>query len=430
MNDFLLTPLYSFFHSALILVFLAYILRLKKPPASTLAWFLLVFIQPILGVILYSIIGNRKIKKRNRKNSQKRSNQKIEFLGDGISAFNNLIQKIDEAQTSIYLETFIFANDEVGRVVLQKLTKRAQEGLDVRILLDSMGTLMTSHPSFTKFEEAGGKFEMFMPLFHWPFHEKMNLRNHRKLVLVDEKFAIIGGMNIATEYLGPKPNEKRWSDIVLLIEGETVIDALHMFLDDWAYATKSKKEKFSATPSEIKNTHVSQLVSSGPDVEADAIYEWLLSAIFSAKKRIWLTTPYFIPDENLMIAMKIAVKRGVDLRLMIPAKSNHRLADLSGKTYIEEVHSSGIKVLRFPKMTHAKVILIDDDCGMVTSANLDSRSLLINYEAGVALYSPSEITQLEAWFEDKFASCEEGVEKPTPVDNLLGSVARLFGPII
>lgn len=446
--------LYSIIQFVIILGFLLHILSIKKNPTSTLAWFLIILVQPYIGLPFYLLVGSRKIFRKkplifpfsgnlsNIKDPIQKVllasgspeacfNKNIEFLKTGELAYSTLVGIIQQAKEFIYLETFIFSHDKVGHLVLDALTKKAREGVDVKILLDSLGAMMPGHPNFKEFKEAGGKISMFMPLIHRPFQGSANLRNHRKLVVVDNRIAMIGGMNIAEEYMGPNPMESRWVDLAMTVEGPIVLQLKEVFLFDWAFANhKESILKNNELQLAQEETHLAQLVMSGPDIKTDPIYELLLTAIYSAKERVWITSPYFVPDESLAKAIELAARRGIDVRLVVPKKSNHPLADYGRQTYLDQIHLAGAEIYKYPKMIHAKIALIDNHYGFIGSANMDSRSLLLNYELGICLYSESDLKGLENLCEGIFAESSTEVEELTHVQEWFGRLARLFSPLI
>lgn len=446
---------FSIVHFLLVFAFLGHILRQKKTPTSVLAWFLTVLIAPYVGLPLYIIFGNRKFQSSKPQLYNPHTgmvsdfidpvqkvliaggcpppclNKEIKFLESGEEAFTTLMSLMTEARISIFLETYIFSNDDVGKMVLAKMTTKAREGLDVRILLDSLGSHLPGHPSFKEFIAAGGHVAYFMPLLHRPFRGRANLRNHRKLLLIDNQTAMLGGMNIAHEYMGPTPDLGRWVDLALTLKGNAVPEFSRVFCSDWRFATKKNaRGPESFTESAMSGAHLSQVVTSGPDVDTDPIYELLLTAIYGARHRIWISTPYFVPDESLAKALELAARRGVDVRIMIPKKSNQILADLGRSTYLQQVQNAKGRIFLFPRMIHAKATLIDNNYALVGSANMDGRSLLLNYELGACLYSANDIDMLASWFERSLAQCAEGFTNPTWAAEWIHGIARLLGPLI
>jgi cardiolipin synthase len=270
-----------------------------------------------------------------------------------------------------------------------------------------------------------------MPFLHRPFRGANNLRNHRKQVIVDGEAVLLGGMNIAKEYMGPRQDILRWTDLTIIIKGKIASQFGAVFLSDWAYATGELAEKASLLLSnDLDQSHLSQLVVSGPDVKTDPIYEMLLTSIYGARQRVWIATPYFVPDEALAKALELAIRRGVDVRIIIPRRSDQLIADLARSTYLQEIQDSGGHIFLFTKMLHAKSTLIDDSCALVGSANTDGRSLFLNYELGVCLYSPQDITEISTWFLSIFKDSDAGVSPPGWFRRLAGDLARLLEPLI
>jgi cardiolipin synthase len=442
-------------HFLIVFIFLAHILRQRKSPASKLAWFFFALMAPYVGIPLYFLFSNRKFLPTksvlffDESPSDPRLggaipttlissgcppacyNRDVRLLKSGEEAFRELIFWMNNAQKSIYLETYILSGDYVGKMVLKELENSARKGLDVRVLIDAFGAYLPGGPSFKKFKKAGGKVEFFMPFLHRPFRGANNLRNHRKQVIVDDKTVFLGGMNIAKEYMGPNKDVSRWVDLAIVIEGAIAAQFGAVFLSDWAYATGELVEKASSPLStDVNQVHQAQLVVSGPDLKTDPIYELLLTAIYGARERVWIATPYFVPDEALAKALELAARRGVDVRVVIPRKSDQLLADLARSTYVQQIQDAGAHIFLFKKMLHAKSTLIDESCALVGSANTDGRSLFLNYELGVCLYSDPDIRELKTWFESLFRESREGVAAPGRFRTLAGDLVRLLAPLI
>ncbi len=350
------------------------------------------------------------------------------LLATGEKAYAQIAGLISSAQSRIHLTTFIFAADPVAESLMRLLEKKAEEGVQVRILLDSVGSLMVRHTSFKRLRDNGGQVVFFNPILHVPFMRRTNLRNHRKVLIVDSRRAIVGGMNIGEEYMGPQPDPNRWTDLCLQMEGPGVQDMEDIFTEDWKFSTG--KEPGRDSPAPAGGECVLQIIASGPDVISDPLYDALLSLIFQAKQRIWIATPYFIPDESLTRALELAARRGVDVRLLMPRRSDHFLADMARGTYMRQLLKAGCRAPLSEKMLHAKAFLVDGGYAILGSANFDMRSLLLNYEIGVLIRVGKPLAEVEEWFQAQFALAGTSDFKVNYWRDLLESVGRVLGPLI
>lgn len=461
-----LTELLTVCGFLLALVLLAQLLRSNRPPSSTIAWLLVIVLIPYVGVPLYVIFGGRKMKRMAaRKGKVYRRDDDpsasasgtaaervlrsfgipaatpgnwVEVVSSGEEAYRKLIDLIDTAQTSIHVTTYILAPDAVGRAVIERLTSRAAAGLEVRLLLDDVGSWRLPKRDLAPLIAAGGEVAWFMPVFHRPFQGRANLRNHRKIIVADGALAIAGGMNIAEEYMGPYPLPTRWRDVSAVLEGPAAADLDDLFASDWAFANGQVAPTANRPPSPDEPAAAPtadgspvQVVASGPDVEGDPLYESLISLLFSARERIWVVTPYFVPDEILVRALDLAARRGVDVRLVIPNRSNHLTADLARVGYLRQVHEAGGKVLRYrPGMIHGKVMVVDNDLAVVGSANMDMRSLFLNYEVALFLYGPDQIHASVAWIESLLPHCRSGIPQRSRLGELAENIVRLLSPLL
>jgi cardiolipin synthase len=443
-------------------VLIAHVLTQKRSPTGTLAWLLAIVLIPYIGIPLYLMFGGRKMKRQaGRKNDLDLScdgqrfdvertyldemlesyglppacrQNRLELSFDGQDTYRRLVEMIENAKSSIYISTFIFHRDVVGKDILRRLIDKARQGVDVRVLLDGVGSVWTGRVFFKPLVKAGGKYAFFIPLLHWPFRGRTNLRNHRKIVIIDRQTVMAGGTNIANEYIGPNPDPKRWQDMSFVIEGPAVRFYLEIFRSDWLFAAGQEKDpvEIENKPLDtVPNPAVVQVVPSGPDVPGDALYDAILTALFAAHKRIWIVSPYFVPDEPLTKALSLAVRRGVDVRIIVPAKSNHPLADVVRGVYLREIHAVGAKILYFkPGMIHAKALLVDDNIAMIGSANMDFRSLFLNYEVMLMVYSSSHIEQIQNWMSRLELQCGRPLLKAGPLRNLWEHLVRLFAPLL
>lgn len=445
----------------LALALLSHILRERRSPTSTLAWLMAIIFIPYLGVPLYLIFGGRKMisKAETKPNlSQDKSKpccdsyiSKADLLepGDGIfspsahnhiallpkgeQAFQTILDLIENSLHCIYIATFILGKDETGNAIVHALAKKASQGLKICLLVDALGSVRISKNFLLPLLKAGGRVAFFMPMIHWPFRGRANLRNHRKMIICDNQTAIIGGMNLASEYMGPQGFIGRWQDLSLLVQGPVTDHLSDIFRSDWKFASKEALGHPSTTIQALKSDSngVTQLVASGPDVRNDSLRNAILAAIFRANRRIWIVTPYFVPDELMLEALCIASGRNIDVSIIIPQTSNHRLADLVREGYLTRVQEAGAGVWLYePRMLHAKSILVDDTLAIVGSANMDMRSMLLNYEIALCIYDSDAIRQLETWTLGLKTDCSARKLRSKNSFGLIESVGRLFAPLL
>lgn len=442
------------------LVLMAHLLKSKRSTSSTIAWLLIVVLAPWVGVPLYLMFGGRKMRRMAGQKAQVYHNprrtpeettglpaerilqsfglptatgaNRVAPVTSGEDAYQLLMDLIDRAEHSIHITTYILGGDSVGQAIVDRLAQRAAEGVSVRLLLDDVGSWRLRRKMLVPLIEAGASVAYFMPILHLPFRGRTNLRNHRKIVVVDEKHALTGGMNLAYEYMGPTPDPQRWRDFSLILSGPAVIDLANLFYSDWKFATgEDLIRDFPHAEVHEPDGAMAQVVASGPDVAGDPLYESLLTAVFTAQQRLWVVTPYFIPDETLARALDLAARRGIDVRLVVPARSNHLMADLARSSYLRQVHDAGGHILLYgPGMVHAKVVLIDHDLAVVGSANMDMRSLFLNYEVAVFLYSKTEIEATANWMRSIMAESVSRLPVPSPASELAENVVRLLSPLL
>jgi len=429
-----------------------------------MAWLLAIVLVPYVGVPLYFLIGGRKHRRlaarkaplyphvqpstsyfTEAQHSIERvlvtagapgptAGNRVELLTTGEETFARVLALFEQAQHSIDVSTFILGADDTGRAMLDALATRARAGVRVRLLLDGLFSFTTSRKALLQFTRAGGELAIFMPILRLPFRGPANLRNHRKIIVVDGQHAVLGGMNLATEYMGPEPMVTRWRDLALAISGPAVSHIHAVFRSDWAFAAPNADGEPSG-PLELVTAPSGsarvQVVASGPDVELDTYYDAMLSALFQAKKRIWIATPYFIPDEAIARALTLASRRGVDVRLVVPLRSNHLSADIAGGSYLRQIQTAGGRVYPFlPSMMHAKFGVIDDDIGILGSANLDMRSLFLDYEIALFVYSATEIAQFATWFESLLPFCATELPERGRARALAEDLGRLLAPLM
>ena len=433
------------------------ILRQRRTPAGTIAWLLAIFLIPYLGIPLYFIFGGRKTRRiagsktslhlpethiippekatmldmmlRAYKIPGATSGNNVDLCNTGVEAYNQLVKLIDEAEESILLLTFILAEDVIGTEIVERIAKRASEGITVRVLLDGLGSMHTKREFLQPIVDAGGKTAFFNPVLKSPFHGRANLRNHRKMLIADGKRVMAGGTNIALEYIGPTPLPDRWKDLSFVLEGPAVKHYSGIFASDWEYVT-GENLKITENIFENKGSSAVQIVPSGPDVPGDPMYDTILTAAFSARKSIWIVTPYFVPDEALSQALSLAAHRKIDLRIIVPEKSNHRLTDLARGTYLRDIQQSGGNIYLYSKMVHAKTMIVDNTVASIGSANMDMRSLFLNYEISMLTYCDKDILNTKKWIEALMADSKIGVPEIGKLRNTAEGVVRIIAPLL
>ncbi len=454
----------------LALFLLARLMREKRQPGNTMAWLLVIVLIPYVGVPLYLIFGGRKLKsliaKKQRLCPVLPGSRTIVYTGaasstaqtaaaagacppvggntvrlltTGEEAYAALEDHIRDARHSIQIMTFILGRDNVGRRIVQLLAQRAREGIKVRLMLDAVGCLLSSGSFVDPLRAAGGEVARFLPVLPLQPRFSANLRNHRKIAVFDHQTAIIGGHNLAREYMGPTPLKKRWHDFGAVIEGPAAALLNEVFLADWSFASKARLDELhgeiQADIGAPRGSSELQVVASGPDVDGDPLYESLISMIQEAERSIWIVTPYFIPDEVLFRSLMVKARAGHDVTLIVPARSNHRIADYARRYYVRELAKAGVHVRLFHHgMLHSKAVIVDDRLALMGSANFDLRSLLVNFEIGVFLYSEPDVLAMKAWATDLYNQSHAPKPQRQKKFNLLGNVAedlsRLLAPLL
>jgi cardiolipin synthase len=442
----------------LAIVLIAHILLEPRSPSGTIAWLLAIVLIPFVGVPLYLLIGGRKTRRAAARKGHlgfgeqpdvkvhspiddllrtygfppAHAGHRVILCKTGEEIYSSLVSLIEGAQKSIFVSTFIFRRDSVGQAILELLTRKASQGLDVRLLLDGVGSMHTGKRFLTPLVAAGGRYAHFMPVFHSPLRGRTNLRNHRKVAIADGTKVIAGGTNIGLEYIGPTPLPDRWCDMSFVMDGPAVDIYNEVFLSDWLFAS-GETSTGNVTPKVAigGESTVVQVIPSGPDVPNDAFYDAIITAIFAAKTRLWIATPYFVPDEPLAQAITIAARRGVDVRIVVPARSNHMLADLMRNHSLRTIQKSGGMVMLYtPRMMHAKVFIADNDLAIIGSANIDLRSLLLNYEVAMLMYSQPDIEAASGWMQSLMQDCRIGVTDASLARRLFEGMLRTLAPLV
>jgi cardiolipin synthase len=454
----------------LALLVLARLMSQKKAPANTFAWLLIIVLVPYVGVPLYLLLGGRKLRRlAARKNPLTPSlpgrpdtpsqfshrpvaqtimatgaaapvaGNRLTLLTTGVATYEEMERQIRSARHVIHITTFILGHDDTGRRIIALLAERARAGIKVRLLLDSVGCMFIGHSFTAALREAGGEVVRFMPVLPFTSRGSANLRNHRKIAVFDHTTAIIGGHNLAQEYMGPHPYRKRFADVGAVIEGPAATLLNEVFIADWCFASRRPpeplRETFSDGGSPVRGKAELQVVASGPDVPGDPLYEGIISMIQEAEHSIWIVTPYFIPDDVLLRSLIVKARAGRQVTLIVPARSNHPVTDFARRHYVRELHEAGGRVLLFGAgMMHSKAVIVDDRIGLLGSANFDLRSLFVNFEIGLVVHSEAEVLAIKNWAETVTKHCRVLKPESSRKHHLLGSIledfSRLLAPLL
>ena len=356
------------------------------------------------------------------------------LLVDGQETFDAIIEGIAAAEDYVLFQFYILRDDGLGQRCKEAFLKKAAEGVSVYVLYDELGSKDLSSEYINELRDAGVDIYPFNTTQGKGNRFRLNFRNHRKIVVVDGKVAWVGGHNVGDEYLGKDPVLSPWRDTHVELRGPVVQCIQAPFVEDWNWATKEMPE-LNWEPQKAENGEViAACLPTGPadDLETGTLF--FLHAINSATKRLWIVSPYFIPDEQLMSALQLASLRGVDVRILIPQNPDHLHVYLSGMSYLEEAEEAGIKIFRYqPGFLHQKVWLIDDDTSLIGTANLDNRSMRLNFEVTMMLVNNAFANEVESMLNADFAKSEiapatEYTESSLPYRFLI-RVCRLLAPV-
>lgn len=455
-----------------------HILLRNKPPASTLAWIWAVLLFPYGGPIFYFIFGtDRLVRQRLRATREMDASgareerrisvdtraavallpvaelHQVEMLSqlndyavasagethlhvDGANFFAALSRRIDAAEHHVHVEFYIWQKDARADAMLDRLVAAAERGVEVRLLLDPIGCFGMRQSHFARLRAAGGKFAWFRtahPLRNqWTF----TLRNHRKLQVIDGRRCFVGGMNMGREYAGEDPKVGPWRDVQIEIVGGATRKFQMIFADDWFFATKQKllAPAYYPRPEEGQNLLV-QPMTDGPDGPDDPIEMSLVSMLNNARHRVWLTAGYFGPNEPLLTALQLSARRGVDVRMLVAGKSDHPMLVNIGRSYYTELLRHGVKIFEYETgINHAKVALVDEEWLMVGSANLDVRSMRLNFELNALVRDPETARKLEQVLGEDFAASRQidltEFSARSRIQRLKESLVRPLAPLI
>jgi cardiolipin synthase len=479
-------------HGVLMLTALVWVLMTKAETTSAVAWCLVIILVPFAGAILFFLFGYQHVHRPLRRKRQHKeryqtpplpedyartfhaelgaaqprrslaelsvneslahlasgfgaslvtTGNQLDFYDDGEPAFDAMLQAMENAVHHIHLATFIFQPDRLGHSVLELLTRKARAGVEVRLLYDAMGSYRLSRRLLKPLHDAGGKTSVFLPINLLRRRFQINMRNHRKIAVVDGAVAFMGGLNIGDEYLGRISRFGYWRDTHLRVRGPAVCDLQRVFCEDWDFAADehlSDQDGQDARYFRAKSAggpYAVQVIDSGPDEDWRAIREVVFTSILKARRRLWIASPYFVPDSGLLDALRLAAYSGVDVRLLCQLFPDKWIPQYAARYYWADVLRAGVQVYQYARgMMHAKVILIDDDFASVGTANLDNRSMHLNFEVNCLIYSPEAVARLEESFHRDFAESirldRHAYARRPFAGRLLENACRLLSPIL
>ena len=474
--------------NATILLIVAYIINIisaislifieRKEPTTTWAWLLVLMILPGIGFLLYLIFGQnlsrqklfreKKViderksrelieKFKKEKSANNISNEFIELINmnynhskslyttgndikvyiDGVEKFKQLIEDIRNAKNFIHIEYYIFKLDDLGKQIINELKKKVDEGLEVRLLVDGMGSKSLRNNHIRYIRDLGIKFHVFFPGRLPYINMRLNYRNHRKIAIIDGKFGYVGGFNVGNEYVNKGKQFKYWRDTHIRIQGEAVNELNKRFILDWDYASEGEikdNKKYFLDQEEYGDSGI-QIVSSGPDHKEEYIKNAYMKIINNAKKNVYIQTPYLVLDEPMADALKIAALSGIDVRIMVPGKPDHFFMEWILSSTMGELMECGVKIYRYQKgFIHAKTIVADGKISTVGTANLDIRSFQLNFEVNAIIYDSKIAKDLERIFNDDINDCKlvslEEYNNRGRVIRIKEALIRLIAPIL
>lgn len=486
MNSFFTNNILPFIlagYAISILVVIIMIVLENRSPLKTISWVLVLLLLPGLGIFLYIFFGQNFRKEKiiarkglrshhrlnylahsqitqladgslsgqdiareptgivrlllNNSSSVITTGNEVTFLNNGTEKFEALIHELNKAQHFIHLEYYIFAEDKIGNQVKEILKDKARLGIEVRLIVDDVGSWELKDSFYQEMRDAGIEVYSFLRV-HFPLlTSKINYRNHRKIVVIDGHVGFIGGYNIADRYKdGDIKSYGIWRDTHIMIEGDAVNSLQNIFLIDWYFVSQTELSdpKYFPSSKPVSNK-VMQIVPSGPDSDWPAIMMGIVQAIVTAKDYVYIATPYFTPGESVLSAMKMAALSGVDVRIIIPEKSDAFITLLCSRSYIREMLEAGVQVYFYQKgFLHSKTLVVDDRISIVGSANMDFRSFEQNFEATAFIYDGQTAEEMKRTFLRDQADSEiillpEWTDRPH-IEKVKESFARLFSPLL
>ncbi len=466
---------------SLTVVFIGIVIFLEnRQPSKTITWLMVLAVFPIVGFFFYVIFGRSYRKKRlfrkraylndisyaEMPSARSLDQEKLELMGEdqsrtlrlaqrltdfpisfgtetrvltnGEETFSSILKAMEEAKHHIHMEYYIVRHDELGTRIKEVLIQKAKEGLQIRFMFDAVGSWKLSNRFVGELKEAGAEVVSFFPVKVPILNHKINFRNHRKIVVIDGKIGFIGGLNIGDEYLGKHPSFGFWRDTHLYVKGEAVKSLQMIFLQDWSHMTGKVLNDpvyFQAEAAVGKNFGAVQMIASSPDDEWEVIKNLFFSMIVGAKRSIWIATPYLIPDEDILSALKVAALSGIDVKLLVPNRPDKRIVFYASHSYFPELLEAGVKIYDYKAgFLHSKIVIVDHEFASIGTANMDMRSFHLNFEVNAFLYRTESTVQLVADFIkdlEEATPIEFHVFKKRPIiTRIVESTSRLLSPLL
>jgi cardiolipin synthase A/B len=458
------------------------LLTRRRDPSATLSWIIFIVLAPVLGIIAFFTIGRARMRRTMRRvdwaesrlrqvlakhdtrkmfrdgtrsldertetliqlgnklaTTPASSGNSARALIDGAATYRAITAAIDAAQDHVHVEFYIIQPDAVGRALRERLAAKAAAGVEVRVLYDAIGSRALPSGFWEPLLAAGGKAACFAPLLtraRWRRRDRVDLRNHRKIVVVDASVGFTGGINVGREYLGLDPNIGRWRDAHVQLEGPSVLSLQLAFMQDWLMTTGEAldDERYLANRPSADDCFV-QIIDSGPHRTWPALEFYQAQAIMMARTRVWITNPYFIPSQTIESALTLAALRGVDVRLLLPKRSDSRLVTLASRSYYAWLLRAGVRIFEYQRgFVHAKTMVVDDWVATIGSANMDMRSFNLNFELNAFVFDPGLCRDITNQFtlDLKLAiEVTRAAERRTPLATRLAhATARLLSPML
>lgn len=462
-------------YSIIIIITMVRVLMDNRQPAKTMAWMLVLMFIPFLGIILYIFFGQntrkeRKIWQQSLDQLTKRSmlefveqkdfnipeeyrtisnlfmnqnlalpfkNNEVEIYTSGYDFFPSLLMEIGKAEHHIHIDTFIISDDPLGRIIADALIDKAKQGVEVRLIYDDVGSWRTPNSFFMRMRNEGIEVYAFMPVRFPAFTSRVNYRNHRKICVIDGEVGFIGGMNIARRYVQGTPKQS-WRDTHVKLTGAAVYGLQRAFLVDWYFVSKVFITERSYYPEIIigQNNSLVQVVTSSPTSLWPEIEQGYVRILTNAKHYVYMETPYFLPTDPILFAMRVAALSGVDVRLMIPYETDTKVVEWASRSYVIEASKAGVKILLYRKgFNHSKLLVSDDAMATIGSTNVDFRSFENDFEANAFFYDKKIALQVkEIFLADQKDSIDlddvrRFIKKPF-LQRLWESFVRLLSPLL